>query len=100
MAVREGVFDTIVSCFKRHGAETIDTPVFELKVRLSVVKYGGILHIIIFTKIFKVVHFPDTLITHCRHVSKAWRLLMKHFGKCPKQVQYLLKSECACSVYA
>ncbi|ELK23679.1 PREDICTED: histidine--tRNA ligase, cytoplasmic isoform X1 [Myotis davidii] len=31
MAVREKVFDTIISCFKRHGAEVIDTPVFELK---------------------------------------------------------------------
>ncbi|XP_030622116.1 histidine--tRNA ligase isoform X6 [Chanos chanos] len=31
MAIREKVFNTIVSCFKRHGAETIDTPVFELK---------------------------------------------------------------------
>lgn len=39
MAVREGVFDTIVSCFKRHGAETIDTPVFELKETLTG-KYG------------------------------------------------------------
>ena len=25
------VFDMIISTFKRHGAETIDTPVFELK---------------------------------------------------------------------
>lgn len=33
MAIREKVFGIIVSCFKRHGAETIDTPVFELKVR-------------------------------------------------------------------
>lgn len=33
MAVREKVFDVIISCFKRHGAEVIDTPVFELKVR-------------------------------------------------------------------
>ncbi|XP_053388457.1 histidine--tRNA ligase-like [Mercenaria mercenaria] len=31
MSIREGVFKTIISCFKRHGAETIDTPVFELK---------------------------------------------------------------------
>uniref|UniRef100_UPI003AB09D16 histidine--tRNA ligase isoform X6 n=1 Tax=Centroberyx gerrardi TaxID=166262 RepID=UPI003AB09D16 len=31
MAIRERVFNTIVSSFKRHGAETIDTPVFELK---------------------------------------------------------------------
>ncbi|CAL8358712.1 unnamed protein product [Merluccius merluccius] len=35
MAVREMVFNTIVSCFKRHSAETIDTPVFELKHCLS-----------------------------------------------------------------
>ncbi|XP_013387295.1 histidine--tRNA ligase, cytoplasmic isoform X2 [Lingula anatina] len=39
MAIREGVFDTIISCFKRHGAETIDTPVFELKETLTG-KYG------------------------------------------------------------
>ena len=32
MAVRENVFEIIISCFKRHGAVTIDTPVFELKV--------------------------------------------------------------------
>ncbi|CAJ0932809.1 unnamed protein product, partial [Mesorhabditis belari] len=39
MAVREAVFGTIIESFKRHGAETIDTPVFELRdVLLS--KYG------------------------------------------------------------
>lgn len=32
MALRLGVLDKIVDVFKRHGAETIDTPVFELKV--------------------------------------------------------------------
>ena len=32
MAIREEVFNKIIACFKRHGAETIDTPVFELKV--------------------------------------------------------------------
>ena len=32
MAIREQVFNLIVASFKRHGAETIDTPVFELKV--------------------------------------------------------------------
>ncbi|XP_034267527.1 histidine--tRNA ligase, cytoplasmic-like isoform X2 [Pantherophis guttatus] len=31
MALREKIFSTIISCFKRHGAVTIDTPVFELK---------------------------------------------------------------------
>ncbi|KAL0974239.1 hypothetical protein UPYG_G00217550 [Umbra pygmaea] len=39
MAIREKVFNTIVGCFKRHGAETIDTPVFELKETLTG-KYG------------------------------------------------------------
>ncbi|XP_070558564.1 histidine--tRNA ligase, cytoplasmic-like [Ptychodera flava] len=39
MAIREGVFKTITDCFKRHGAETIDTPVFELKETLMG-KYG------------------------------------------------------------
>uniref|UniRef100_A0A183B3P5 AA_TRNA_LIGASE_II domain-containing protein n=1 Tax=Echinostoma caproni TaxID=27848 RepID=A0A183B3P5_9TREM len=32
MKVLEDVFGTIVQCFKRHDAVTIDTPVFELKV--------------------------------------------------------------------
>ncbi|KAJ6661348.1 hypothetical protein lerEdw1_014976 [Lerista edwardsae] len=31
MAIRGKIFSTIISCFKRHGAVTIDTPVFELK---------------------------------------------------------------------
>jgi len=39
MAVREKVFEMIISTFKRHGAETIDTPVFELKEVLTG-KYG------------------------------------------------------------
>ncbi|KAJ8404557.1 hypothetical protein AAFF_G00338240 [Aldrovandia affinis] len=39
MVIREKVFNIIVSCFKRHGAETIDTPIFELKETLTG-KYG------------------------------------------------------------
>ena len=39
MAIRENVFTVIKSCFKRHGAVTIDTPVFELKETLTG-KYG------------------------------------------------------------
>uniref|UniRef100_A0A673MQ59 histidine--tRNA ligase n=1 Tax=Sinocyclocheilus rhinocerous TaxID=307959 RepID=A0A673MQ59_9TELE len=39
MAIREKVFNIIISCFKRHGAETIDSPVFELKETLTG-KYG------------------------------------------------------------
>lgn len=39
MAVKEKVFNKIITCFKRHGAETIDTPVFELKQTLTG-KYG------------------------------------------------------------
>lgn len=35
MAIRERVFSAIIACFKRHGAEVIDTPVFELKVSES-----------------------------------------------------------------
>ena len=34
MAVRAKAFKTIVGCFERHGAEQIDTPVFEMKVQL------------------------------------------------------------------
>ena len=33
MVVREKVMGKIIEVFKRHGAESIDTPVFELKVR-------------------------------------------------------------------
>lgn len=33
MAIREKVFSTITKVFKKHGAVTIDTPVFELKVK-------------------------------------------------------------------
>lgn len=32
MALRLKILDKIVDVFKLHGAETIDTPVFELKV--------------------------------------------------------------------
>lgn len=39
MALRTKIFDTITSTFKKHGAVTIDTPVFELKEILSG-KYG------------------------------------------------------------
>ncbi|KAI7864187.1 histidyl-tRNA synthetase [Spinellus fusiger] len=39
MAIREKVFSTITRVFKKHGAVTIDTPVFELKEILSG-KYG------------------------------------------------------------
>ncbi|KAJ8981150.1 hypothetical protein NQ317_013815 [Molorchus minor] len=39
MALRLSVLDKIVSVFKKHGAETIDTPVFELKEVLTG-KYG------------------------------------------------------------
>ncbi|KAF9344844.1 Cytoplasmic and mitochondrial histidine tRNA synthetase [Mortierella sp. AD094] len=39
MAVREKIFATIISVFKKHGGITIDTPVFELKEILSG-KYG------------------------------------------------------------
>ena len=39
MAIRERVFDIVTNCFKRHGAVTISTPVFELKETLMG-KYG------------------------------------------------------------
>lgn len=39
MAIREKVFSIVLNCFKRHGAEGIDTPVFELKETL-IGKYG------------------------------------------------------------
>jgi len=35
MAIRERVFECITKCFKRHGASTLDTPVFELKVGVN-----------------------------------------------------------------
>ncbi|KAI3647313.1 hypothetical protein MP228_007534 [Amoeboaphelidium protococcarum] len=39
MAIREKIFQTITTVFKRHGSVTIDTPVFELKEILQG-KYG------------------------------------------------------------
>ena len=39
MVIRDRIFSTITSVFKRHGAVTIDTPVFELRSILSG-KYG------------------------------------------------------------
>jgi len=39
MVIRENAFKKIIDCFKRHGAETIDTPIFELKEVLTG-KYG------------------------------------------------------------
>ncbi|KAK9875781.1 hypothetical protein WA026_009573 [Henosepilachna vigintioctopunctata] len=39
MAIRSSVMNKIMSVFKKHGAETIDTPVFELKEVLTG-KYG------------------------------------------------------------
>eukprot|EP01115_Flamella_aegyptia_P002985 TRINITY_DN1462_c0_g1_i2.p1 TRINITY_DN1462_c0_g1~~TRINITY_DN1462_c0_g1_i2.p1 ORF type:complete len:482 (+),score=112.85 TRINITY_DN1462_c0_g1_i2:2-1447(+) len=39
MAIREKVFSIITRCFKRHGAVTIETPIFELKETLTG-KYG------------------------------------------------------------
>lgn len=38
MAIREQVFKKVIETFKRHGAQTIDTPVFELKVRRSCIQ--------------------------------------------------------------
>jgi hypothetical protein len=37
MAIRESVIKKVIDVFKRHGAETIDTPVFELKVRETLI---------------------------------------------------------------
>lgn len=39
MAIREKAFATITSVFKRHGAVSLDTPVFELRETLTG-KYG------------------------------------------------------------
>lgn len=38
MAIRESVMEKVVNVFKKHGAETIDTPIFELKVPLYLLK--------------------------------------------------------------
>lgn len=39
MAIREHVIGILTDIFKRHGAETIDTPVFELR-EILMGKYG------------------------------------------------------------
>lgn len=36
MALRLAVLEKIITVFKRHGAETIDTPIFELKVSIVI----------------------------------------------------------------
>lgn len=38
MTIRNNVLQKIVTVFKRHGAECIDTPVFELKVYFHCLK--------------------------------------------------------------
>lgn len=38
MTIRNNVLQKIITVFKRHGAECIDTPVFELKV-IVILKY-------------------------------------------------------------
>lgn len=40
MRIREEVFQKITACFKRHGAVTIETPLFELKVYLKCLLTG------------------------------------------------------------
>uniref|UniRef100_A0A286XSY2 histidine--tRNA ligase n=1 Tax=Cavia porcellus TaxID=10141 RepID=A0A286XSY2_CAVPO len=35
MVVREKILDMVISCFKRHGAQGLDTPAFELKETLT-----------------------------------------------------------------
>jgi histidyl-tRNA synthetase len=39
MVIRDKIFSTITDLFKRHGAVTIDTPVFELK-KILAGRYG------------------------------------------------------------
>lgn len=57
MTVREKAINTIISCFKRHGAETFDTPVFELKVTIRV-------HVIF---VFTSLHMSyGVTVTHAR----------------------------------
>ncbi|KYQ57042.1 Histidyl-tRNA synthetase, cytoplasmic, partial [Trachymyrmex zeteki] len=47
MALRLGVLEKIISVFKRHGAETIDTPVFELKINSKLISILLILILIL-----------------------------------------------------
>lgn len=42
MALRSSVLSKIIACFERHGAETIDTPVFELKVCFHLVSIKSV----------------------------------------------------------
>ena len=34
MVIRQQAFQAIMKCFERHGGEELDTPVFELKVKI------------------------------------------------------------------
>jgi histidyl-tRNA synthetase len=42
------VFSKIISVFKRHGAETIDTPIFELKVVVKWMMFWGLTNLMIY----------------------------------------------------
>lgn len=60
MAIREKVFSTITKVFKKHGAVTIDTPVFELKVKAWV--YA---HMPIYSFVF---NWQNTGIIFCQEI--------------------------------
>ena len=52
MALRQGVLDKIINVFKNHGAESIDTPVFELKVCQFVINFSYLKHLSITYRMF------------------------------------------------
>lgn len=41
MMLRQNVLDKIIAVFKKHGGEAIDTPVFELKVKLREIQINN-----------------------------------------------------------
>ncbi|CAH1991327.1 unnamed protein product [Acanthoscelides obtectus] len=86
MALRNSVLEKIISVFKKHGAETIDTPIFELKVGVQNGNHSktnrtyDISGRFVFCKIFRV--HPNSnaiLICYCSLVSFKSRI---HYINC------------------
>ena len=52
MSVREKVFETIIESFQLHGAVTIDTPVFERKVKSIFMNYFLMVKFVFFFTVY------------------------------------------------
>ena len=76
MAVREKAFKAIISCFERHGAEQIDTPVFEMKVEASNI----IIILLPITTLYMLCLPPDIYMVRVREI-KSLDIVWWHLGQ-------------------